>query len=435
MTEKTAIVLGAGAVGLSSAYYLRKSGLDVTVIDPEPLAARASGHNAGWLIPSMSTPVPAPGMMLQAMKWMTQKDSPLYVSPHLDPHFAAFLLKMLRNCTESRFTRGAATLTRLSAGALDLFDGLAADGVEFERHADPLTMLFTDPHKVEVRVHELETLEGQLPGFSWRHMDADELKAHSPVLTDKVVAGIQSTGDQSVDPASFVKGLAAACERDGVTLRLGETASLVTSPAPFGSPSSAPDGTEVSVQVGGTRLRADKIVVAGGVWTNEILSGIGERVALQSGKGYGYDLPLVEGGPTEPVYLAEGKVAITPLNDRVRLAGTMGFTAIDETIDKVRAGGILSGAREYFTDWIDRAEQASVEQTGAASTPWTGLRPTTPDGVPIIGPLKSHPNVLVATGHVMLGISLGPVTGRLIAELATGENSPESISDLSPERF
>ena len=172
MTEKTAIVLGAGAVGLSSAYYLRKSGLDVTVIDPEPLAARASGHNAGWLIPSMSTPVPAPGMMLQAMKWMTQKDSPLYVSPHLDPHFAAFLLKMLRNCTESRFTRGAATLTRLSAGALDLFDDLAADGVEFERHADPLTMLFTDPHKVEVRVHELETLaahgrrraEGPLPG-------------------------------------------------------------------------------------------------------------------------------------------------------------------------------------------------------------------------------------------------------------------------------
>ena len=113
----------------------------------------------------------------------------------------------------------------------------------------------------------------------------------------------------------------------------------------------------------------------------------------------------------------------------------MGFTAIDETIDKVRAGGILSGAREYFTDWIDRAEQASVEQTGAASTPWTGLRPTTPDGVPIIGPLKSHPNVLVATGHVMLGISLGPVTGRLIAELATGETSPESIADLSPDRF
>lgn len=432
MTTRTAIVLGAGSIGLSSAYYLRKSGFDVTVIDPEPLAARASGHNAGWLIPSMSTPVPAPGVLPQALKWMTKNDSPLYISPSADPHFLGFLLRMLQHCTESRFNRGAETLARLSAGSLPLFDELTADGVEFERHRDPLTMLFTDQHKVEGRVHELETLDGKLPGFSWRHMGQDELRKHAPSLSDNVTAGIQSEGDQSVDPASFVRGLATACERDGVELRLGESADLVTSPA---APGRGHNGVEVSVEVGGQRLRADKVVVAAGAWTNEVLSGIGERIALQAGKGYGYDLPIVDDGPSEPVYLAEAKVAITPLNDRVRLAGTMGFSGIDETIDPVRAGGILSGTREYFTDWGQRAEEAAVHETGQARTPWTGLRPTTPDGVPMIGPLARHPGVLVATGHVMLGISLGPTTGRLIAELATGETSPDSLPDLSPNRF
>lgn len=432
MTSRTAIVLGAGSIGLSSAYYLRKTGFDVTVIDPEPLAARASGHNAGWLIPSMSTPVPAPGILPQALKWMTRKDSPLYISPSADPHFLTFLLRMLRHCTESRFARGAQILARLSAGSLPLFDDLTADGVEFERHSDPLTMLFTDPHKVEGRVHELETLDGKLPGFSWRHMSRDDLSTYAPSLSDKVVAGIQSEGDQSVDPASFVRGLAAACERDGVELRLGETASLVTSPASAGRGS---DGVEVTVQVGGRRLRADKVVVAAGAWTNELLSGIGERIALQAGKGYGYDLPLVDDGPTAPVYLAEAKVAITPLDDRVRLAGTMGFSGIDETIDAVRAGGILSGSREYFADWIHRAQDAALDHNGRALNPWTGLRPTTPDGVPMIGPLANHPEVLVATGHVMLGIGLGPTTGRLIAELASGETSAESLADLSPDRF
>jgi D-amino-acid dehydrogenase len=432
MTTRSAIVLGAGSIGLSSAYYLRKSGVDVTVIDPEPLAARASGHNAGWLIPSMSTPVPAPGVLPQALKWMTRKDSPLYVSPSADPHFLGFLLRMLRHCTDSKFARGAETLARLSAGSLPLFDDLTADGVDFERHRDPLTMLFTDEHKVDTRVHELETLDGKLPGFSWRHMDRDELRAHSPSLSDDVVAGIQSEGDQSVDPASFVRGLAAACERDGVDLRLGETAALVAGPA---APGRGHHGIEVSVQVGGQRLRADHIVVAAGTWTNELLAGIGERIALQAGKGYGYDLPVVADGPTRPVYLAEAKVAITPLDNRVRLAGTMGFSGIDESIDPVRAGGILSGTRGYFTDWIQRAEKAHCEQTGGSVTPWTGLRPTTPDGVPMIGPLARHPEVLVATGHVMLGISLGPTTGRLIAELATGETAPESLPDLSPNRF
>ncbi|HCT13684.1 FAD-dependent oxidoreductase [Corynebacterium nuruki] len=411
----TTIVLGAGAVGLASAYHLRRAGCEVTVIDPEPLAARASGHNAGWLIPSMSTPVPEPGVLPQALKWMTKKDSPLYVSPSADPHYAAFLLKMLRNCTASRFEKGAATLAALSSTALSDIAELRADGVEFEHHADPLTMLFTDGHKVDHRIAELKLIEKSLPGFSWQQMTEEDLRAHVPAVSDKVVAGIESVGDQSVDPASYVRGLAAACEREGVELRLGEQGTLVSGP-----------GGEVSVQVGGTRLKAEKIVVAAGVWTPGLLAGIGERIPLQAGKGYGYDLPVTADAPTKPMYLAEGKVAITPLDTKIRLAGTMGFGPINEGVDEVRAGGIITNTREYFSGW------------GALDTPpepWSGLRPTTPDGVPVIGPLAQHPDVLVASGHVMLGISLSATTGKLITGFATGNLAADAHPDLSPNRF
>lgn len=409
------IVIGAGAVGLASAYYLRKSGCEVTVIDEAPLAAKASGHNAGWLIPSMSTPVPAPGMMLQALKWMVQPDSPLYVTPSLKPNFIGFMLRMLRSCTDAKFREGSAVLAGLSATALSDFDELAAEGVEFEQHEEPLAMLFTDASHVDGRVRELEVLDGKLPGFSWRHMNAQDLRKHLPELSDNVVAGIESRGDRSVDPGSFVHGLAAACERLGVEIRLGTAAALEHAA-----------GGEVTVRVGAETLRTDKIVVAAGAWSNEVLRGIGERIPLQSGKGYGYDFPVVAGGPTKPMYLAEAKVAITPLNDRVRLAGTMGFGGLDESIKPRRAGGILTGVSSYFEGWPDLE---------SAPEPWTGLRPMTPDGVPIIGPLSKHPNVLVATGHVMLGISLAPTTGKLIAELATGVARPEQLSGVSADRF
>nr|WP_240371880.1 FAD-dependent oxidoreductase [Brevibacterium zhoupengii] len=408
------VIVGAGAIGLSAAYHLSRSGCEVTVIDPAPLAAKASGHNAGWLIPSMSTPVPAPGMMGQALRWIMKRDSPLYVTPSLDPRFVDFMLRMLRSCTHRRFREGSATLSKLSADALAAFDELIADGVRFEMHEQPLTMLFTDPHKVEARVNDLELLDGKLPGFSWRHMNPADLRKHLPALSDKVVAGIESEGDRTVDPTSFVHGLADACRKEGVELNLGSSASLVDT------------GRGVVVRVDGETIRADKIVVAAGAWSNRVLAGIGERVPLVSGKGYGYDYPVGFGGPTKPFYLAEAKVAITPLDTKIRLAGTMGFTEIDERIGFTRAQGILGGVNDYFAGWPEVAD---------APEPWTGLRPMSPDGIPYVGPLLRHPQVLLATGHVMLGISLAPVTGRLIADLVMGRTRAESIPKLLPSRF
>lgn len=410
-----AIVIGAGAIGLSSAYYLRRSGVEVTVVDPAPPGSKASHHNAGWIVPSMSAPVPAPGMMLQAVRWMLRRDSPLYVTPSLSPQFVRFMAIMLRNCTTARFEAGLEVLSDLSAETLQLFDELTADGVQFEAHADPLTMLFRDRKKLEAHAVELETVAERIPGFSWRALTPQDLARETPSFAPGLAGGLESVGDRSVDPASFTDGLAAACRRDGVEFRLGSQASLRQEP-----------GSSVSVVVGQEVLGADRIVVAAGVWSNQVLAGIREKVTVQAGKGYGYDLPLQPEGPTRPLYLAEAKVAITPLDTKVRVAGTMGFGGIDERIDSVRAGGILSSLPSYFTQWPELAERPR---------PWTGLRPMTPDGLPIIGPLPRQPRVLVATGHAMLGISLAPPTGRLIAELATGQAPARHRTGLAADRF
>lgn len=409
------IVIGAGAIGLSSAYYLRKSGFEVIVVDPELPGSKASGHNAGWVVPSMSAPVPAPGMMLQALRWMTRRDSPLYVTPTLSPQFVRFMATMLRNCTTARFEAGLKVLSDLSAETLQLFDDMAADGVRFESHADPLTMLFREPKKLEAHAVELETMAEHIPGFSWRALDPQDLARELPHVAGGLAGGLQTFGDRSLDPASFTAGLAAACARDGVEFRLGRPASLQLE-----------SDSSVSVVVGTEVLHADRVVVAAGVWTNHVLGGIHEKVTVQAGKGYGYDLPLQPDGPTQPFYLAEAKVAITPLETKVRIAGTMGFGGIDERIDTVRAGGLLSSLPSYFSEWPDLAEHPR---------PWTGLRPMTPDGLPIIGCLTAHSDVLVATGHAMLGISLAPPTGRLIAELATGHAPARHRASLAADRF
>lgn len=413
MTSTT--VVGAGAVGLASAYHLRRSGAEVTLVDSATPGSGASSNNAGWIVPSMSVPVPAPGMLPQAIRWMLKRDSPLYVSPSLRPEFVRFMMQMLRSCTSERFHHGSAVLARLSAGAAASFDELVADGVDFEMHDQPLTMLFTDPHKRDARVEELELLDEALPDFSWRVLDAHDLRAQIPTPASGVVAGIESRGDRSVDPVSFVAGLTRACERDGVRVLTGHEAVLERE-----------TGSGVTVRVGPERLRADRIVVAAGAWTNRVLAGIGEHVAVQAGKGYGYDFPADSHSPTGPMYLTEGKVAITPLDSRVRAAGTMGFGGLDQSVKNVRAAGIISSLRTYFEDWPAAAEDAR---------PWAGLRPMTPDGVPLIGPLPRCPDVVVATGHAMLGISLAPVTGRLVAEIATGSTDPDLLRDLAPTRF
>lgn len=408
------VVIGAGVIGLGSALELRRAGHEVSVVDKGAAGAGTSTRNAGWIVPSMSTPVPAPGMMLQAVKWMARPDGPLYLSPGRDARFLSFCLAMLRYCRADRFSHGLLVFAQLNRDTLALYDQWKASGVMFEEHRVPFTMLFETEKDFAGHAQELKSMEGLLEDFAWASVGRDELRQRLPSLSPKIIAGLQTAGDRSVDPRSLVAGLEAACRAEGVACLWEAQVALQRS------------GDRVDVTVGGRALPADHVVVAAGVWSNDLLSTVNEQIPLQAGKGHGYDLPPDPTGPQTPIYLAEARVAITPLKTHTRLAGTMGIGAINLRVQQRRAAGILSAVRASFPGW--RALQA-------APAPWAGLRPMTPDGLPVVGRARHSRNLTIATGHAMLGVTLAPVTARRVAAIVAGAADDHLTSSLSATRF
>ncbi|MFT3797674.1 NAD(P)/FAD-dependent oxidoreductase [Microbacterium sp.] len=394
------VVVGAGIVGLSTAYFLAGDGHEVVLLDRAEPGAGASSHNAGWLAPSMAVPVTAPGALGQAMRWMLRHDTPLYVRPRWDLRYAAFLLRLLASCRAAPYAAGVRALAPLAQGALDAYDQLRDEGLAVELSDRPLTMLFTDPAQLDAHVREVRELERSGAAIAWSVDDAEELRQRIPGVSQSVVGALDTWGDRVVDPAVLVRELTQACRRRGVEVVCGVDAA-------FESTRSRPrlrhrDGV----------IAGDAYVVSAGVWSDRVVRPLGQRLSLAAGKGYGFDLPVVPELAGGPLYLAEGRVAMTPYPDRLRLSGTMGFGAADHRIDRRRAAGILASADRYLPGFGLAA---------AAGEPWTGLRPMTPDGVPIIGRLPATRSVVVATGHQMMGVTLGPVTGRLVAGLIASD--------------
>jgi D-amino-acid dehydrogenase len=390
------VVIGGGVVGLSSAYYLAGMGHDVTLLERDSPGAGASSHNAGWLVPSMATPVMAPGALGQALRWMLRRDSPFYIRSVPDPRLVVFLARMVRSANARTYAESTRLLSVLAAKTMRLYDELRDAGVRFEQHSDPLTMLFTKASHLEAHVGELEELAGLGTVTTWERHDKDQIRLLIPAVSGQVVGGLTTYDDRTVDPRSLMAGLAEACERRKVDIRTGEAARFIGT------------GPKALVAFGGETLSADAFVVAAGAWTNSLLSPLGERASISAGKGYGFDFPVLDGFPDRPLYLAEGKVAITPLDTGLRLSGTMGLGDYSSSATGSRAHGILRAASRYLPHF-------GLES--APFTMWSGVRPMTPDGVPIIGRLHSYPEVVVAAGHQMMGMTLGPPTGLAVAEM------------------
>lgn len=407
------VVLGAGAIGLTSAFYLAQRGAQVTLVDPGGAGAGASRCNAGWIVPTMSAPVPAPGVVWKSLRWMLQKDSPVYVRPTLDPAFVRFMFSMLKNCTPAAFADGLEHTLDLNLRTHSLFDELLRAGVAVPIQSSGVLMLFTDPASMEAHAAELQLAQSLGIG-GYTEVTAHEARRRVPLLKGSVVGGLDTPGERFLDPSAYVDALVEACRDLGVAFRFGERVDGLTS-----------DGADrVTSTHGESVVRGDAFVVAAGVWSRRLLESIGVKIPLQAGKGYGFDVP----GPSligeQGLYLSDAKVAVTPLPSHTRLAGTMAFGGLDETIDPVRAGGIVTSVRDYLSGWPE-----------VAAAPWTGLRPMTPDGLPIIGRIQPFQNLVVATGHAMLGITLSPVTGDAVADLVLNGTARPSLDRFSPDRF
>jgi D-amino-acid dehydrogenase len=417
MIRKTqTLVIGGGAIGISCAFYLNRLGKKVTVIEKGEICSGSSHGNAGLIVPSHSIPMAAPGVITQGIKWMFDPESPFYIKPRLDRKFLSWLWKFRGACSEANVSRALPLLSKLNAVSLELFDELTAiEGVDFNFEKKGVVQVFKSRKEFDKGVEEARRLKEF--GVDSQVLGNPELAQYTGQMRIAAVGAIFFPQDAQLIPDRLVHQLARHIEVKGVEL-LTSTEVLDFETA----------GRNIST-VNTTRgfIQAEEIILAGGAWSVELARELNIELPLEPAKGYSVTFKRPLTCPDIPFMLAEAKVVLTPMDDMLRLAGTLELAGFDMSINKRRLQAILKAVPAYFPDF-NPGELDVIEI-------WRGLRPCSPDGLPYLGRPRRYDNLIIATGHGMKGISLAPVTGKLVAQLAAGENPQIDLTALSIERF
>lgn len=407
------VVIGSGIIGLATAYSLAKRGCEVVVVGDRAPGSGASTNNAGWVVPAEAGPVPGPGVVLQTMRWMLRPDSPVYVRPAVTPGFIRFMARMLRACNATSYGHAFDATARLARGTMDELDAWAADGLEFEMHADGEMRAYIDPVEHGKAAADLGRYERA--GVEPASLTGDEARALVPELSDAVVGAIRFPNERHVRPASVVSALVARLDALGIEWHDGAVTAAWALPS---------GGVEVRGSFGS--VHADAGVIAAGAWSARVARLFGVRLPIRPGKGYSVDYVPPQLATRSVVMLSEAHCAVTPLDGATRVAGTMEFGGLDERISSVRLRAIRQAPGRYFRTWDPDAPSLA---------PSAGLRPMTPDGVAVIGRLRPFSSVYIASGHAMLGLTLAPRTGALLAGMILDSTDPEILAPFSPSRF
>ena len=407
------VVVGAGIIGLATAHALATRGCQVVVIGDRRPGTGASLNNAGWIVPAESGPVPAPGVVLQTLRWMLRPDSPVHVSPLPSPSFVRFLFAMYRACNATAYAAGFEATVRLAQGTMAELDRWVAEGLSFEMHDVGELRAYLDV--VELRRATADLGRYSRAGFEPEVLTGAEARASVPALSDEVVGAIRFPGQRHVRPATLVAALEARLSTLGVELLDGS----VTTGGVLDT-----GGVEVGGAFG--RVTADAAVIAAGAWSGRVARYFGATLPIRPGKGYSIDYEPSPHPDLVPLLLAEAHCVLTPLDGGLRVAGTMEFGRFDERLSAARVGALRRAPARYLRGW----------DPGAPSrAPTAGLRPMAPDGLPIIGRLSRAPSVVMATAHAMLGLTLAPRTAALLADVLLDGAEPEVLRAFSPRRF
>jgi D-amino-acid dehydrogenase len=406
-------VIGTGIIGLATAYSLARRGCEVVLVGDRTPGTGASSNNAGWVVPAESGPVPAPGVVLQTMRWMLKADSPLYVRPEASPAFVRFMAGMLRACNATAYRKAFEATARLARGTMDELDAWAADGMVFEMHADGEVRAYLDP--AEHRMAAADLVLHERAGHDPALLTGDEARALVPELSDAVIGAIRFSNERHVRPATVVSALVARLQALGAEWKDGAVTAAWALPS---------GGGELRGAFG--TVRADAVVIAAGAWSARVARLFGASLPIRPGKGYSVDYVPGQLTMRPVVMLSEAHCAVTPLDGATRVAGTMEFGGLDERISPVRLRAIRTAPGRYFRAWNPDAPSLA---------PSAGLRPMTPDGIPVIGRLRPYRNVYVASGHAMLGLTLAPRTGATLADMILDGTEPGVLAPFSPRRF
>lgn len=402
------LILGSGVIGVTSAYYLAKQGHEVTVIDRQSAPAMETSHaNAGQVSFGYSSPWAAPGVPFKAMKWLTQTHAPLKLSPKADSHQWAWMSQMLANCTESHYAVNKARMVRVSEYSRLCIDKLREEtGIQYEERKQGTLQMFRNQMQVDAVAKDIEVLKQ----FDMQHelLDMPGCIAAEPALErvkEKFVGGLRLPDDQTGDCFAFTNKLADICKEMGVEFKFDTKVMYLDEDA----------GKVNGVMTSKGMMKADHYVVAMGSFSRGLLQQVGINAPIYPVKGYSLTVPITdpEAAPVSTIMDETYKVAITRFDDRIRVAGTAELSGYNLDLLKQRRDTIAMVVSDVFPDGGD-VEYAEF---------WTGLRPMTPDGTPIIGKTKLD-NLSLNTGHGTLGWTMACGSGSFLADLVSG-NKPE----------
>ena len=409
------VVVGGGVVGLSCAWFLRRAGADVTVLEAgSQTGGGASRGNAGAICPSMLEPLAAPGMVREALEDLGRPDAALHVHPAYVPKMVGFLRRFRRSASREAYDRGVAALSALGPGVVRSYDELARHGIGTHARRDGyLTVHRTLRGAAAEREQIAHMASRGLCTEPGPILDAPAVRALEPLVSDEIVAGFVLPDERWIDASRLVDDLTSALERDGVDVHRGAAARAVVDL-----------GDAVEIETGAGIVDASVVVVAAGVWSKELLAPLGPRLSMHPGKGYSFSV-RPRRLPDRLVHLPDAHVMLTPLADRLRVAGTMEFDGTTDRFNPKRIEAIVRAASPLLRD-VDLEDRHDE---------WVGARPITPDGLPVMGPVRGHERVIVAAGHNMLGVTLAPTTGEVIARLVTTGDPGVDLTPFAPERF
>ncbi|WP_034260512.1 NAD(P)/FAD-dependent oxidoreductase [Altibacter lentus] len=411
---KSVAIIGGGVIGLCTAYFLQKEGHEVTLIDQSAMDFGASYVNAGYVSPSHIIPLAAPGVVKQGLRWMFNTSSPLYIKPRLEKSFMDWAWAFNKSCSHSNVERSVKAIKQITLLSSRLFSEIrASEGFTFQLENKGLLMLCKTYAMLEKELKLVKTASEE--GLEARSISLQELKAMEPNVNMDIVGATHYQCDWHTTPQEFMTELKHYLTLNNVQfLKQERVLDLHTQ-----------GNSIISLRTDQRTLVADEFVLAAGSWSQLLSKKLGIKIPLQAGKGYRIN-SYQPTGITIPSILAEAKVAITPMNGFTRYAGTMEIAGINHTIRPERVAAIASAVSTYYPN----VKVPISEQKEAAC----GLRPVSPDGRPYIG--KSHKcrNLTIATGHAMMGWSMAPATGKLVAEMLSEKPLSIPLDAFHPDR-
>ncbi len=412
-TRDDVLIIGGGVIGLCCAYFLRKSGLDVRLLERFRIGSGSSHGNCGTITPSHAAPLAEPGLIPQALRWMLQSDAPLYIRPRLDFELIGWLMRFARRCNAQDWRATAEVKAKLLRNSRELLaDLVTSEQLDCEFSESGLLYVYRDIQnaaKAEEKARVFAELGIEAQPWSSARLGRDE-----PSLKAGLAGGLLFPGDAQLRPERLLVELQRVVLAMGVRIETGCEVESIHSSA-----------DSVLLRTDRGEHRADHAVLAAGAWSGKLARQLDLRLPVQPGKGYSITYGKRQLAPRRPLVLKERSVCVTAWSSGFRLGSTMEFSGYDGSLNRRRLDALERGAGEYLRGVIgaDKREE------------WYGWRPMTYDDLPIIGPAPGHERLMLATGHGMLGVSLAAITGQLVAELVGGHEPSIDVVPFSAARF